>query len=147
MTATAVVFIVLAVVDLRRRRLPHLLTAAAWVTATATVAIAVAESNRYRPAIEAVGTAAIVAAALLGLALAMPGQLGLGDVNLISVVAFSLGWSGWTFSLLAVVVGLLVQAVVGVGAIAAGFPRQRALPLGPATVAGWLVGVVALNAT
>lgn len=135
----------LAIVDVRRRRLPFVITGAMYaISAPAIVAIAVI-SGDSAPVIRAVvgGIAAI--GVLLVVALALPGQLGLGDVVMIGWIAMTLGWLGWERLGVGLLAGLLLQATAAATLMAL---RHRAveggLPMGPALIAGWLVGVVGL---
>ena len=57
-------------------------------------------------------------------------------------IALSLGWFAWRATALGLLVGLVVQAAGGVVLLARAGPR-RTLPMGPALLLGWLVGVMA----
>ncbi|GAA1025795.1 hypothetical protein GCM10009557_01130 [Virgisporangium ochraceum] len=140
--ATATVYAVLAVSDLRVRRLPHRLTAAAWMTAVLATLTEATARGELAPAAEAFTTTIGVVVLLLGIAFALPGQLGLGDVNLAGTVVLSLAWSGWTTGLIAVLVGLVLQAVVAAVAVVASAESNIRLPCGPSLVAGWLITAV-----
>jgi leader peptidase (prepilin peptidase)/N-methyltransferase len=82
----------------------------------------------------------------LAVALALPGQLGLGDVVLIGWIAMTLAWLGWDRLGVGLLAGLLLQAVAA--AVALVWLRRRnmdaGLPMGAALVAGWLLAVTGL---
>lgn len=129
----------LAIIDIRQRRLPHLLTGAATIAATlffsATAIVDRAQDSLLRAAISGIVAAMI----LLAVALALPGQLGLGDVAFTGATTFTLGWLSWPAAAFGLVLGLSLQAVVGAAL------RRRdpgaTHPLGPALLAGWVVAV------
>lgn len=145
LTATSVVYLVLAVTDLRVHRLPHRMTAAAWITAAFAVSAEVAACGKVAPATGAVATTIAVVAVLLGIAVALPGQLGLGDVNLAGTISLSLAWSGWITSVIAVFIGLAFQAAIAAVALVYGGNRHTQLPLGPSLVAGWLITALLMS--
>lgn len=140
----AVLGVLLAVVDLRCLRLPDPLVAAlAAGTALplATTAVVAGEPGRL-------GRAAAAAALCFGghllVALLPGGGLGLGDVKLAAVLGFLLGWISWPAVLLGMAVPHLLNGPAAVLLLAtrrAG--RRTALPLGPALLAGALIGVAA----
>jgi leader peptidase (prepilin peptidase)/N-methyltransferase len=135
--AAAVVGLLLALIDLRCRRLPDRLVAALAVTAG--VPSAVLAPERTGPALLAGGA---VLTAYLFVAL-LPGRgLGLGDVKLAAVLALILGFTGRP----AVLVGVAVPHLIN-GPVAAYLlitrraGAKRALPFGPALLAGALVAL------
>lgn len=136
----AVVGVGLAVIDVRCRRLPHRLTGALWASCGLSFIAATGIGGDVEPLFRAVGTGAVTTAVLLLVALAMPGQLGLGDVVLTGAVAFSLGWLGWHTAAVGVLAGLFIQAAVAV-AVRLRRAVDTAMPMGPALVAGWLLAV------
>ncbi|MEV4345352.1 prepilin peptidase [Actinoplanes sp. NPDC049596] len=88
--------------------------------------------------------ASVLVVTAYGLIALMPGGgLGLGDVKLAGVLAFVLGFSGWP----AVVAGLVAPHLIN-GPIALALlltrraSRRRAIPFGPALLAGALIAVV-----
>jgi leader peptidase (prepilin peptidase)/N-methyltransferase len=135
--------LLLAVIDLRCLRLPDPLVAA---LAAGTVlplslgALLAGEPGRIGRALLAAG---LSGAAYLILALLPGGGLGLGDVKLAAVLGFTLGFAGWP----AVAVGLLTPHLIN-GPVAVALllarraTRRTALPLGPALLAGSLLGLL-----
>ncbi len=138
----AVSAIALAIIDVRVRRLPYALTGVMYGSCMVAFLAHTAATGEVRPLVTCLVAGAVAFLAFLALALALPGQLGLGDVVLVGWIAFSLGWFGWRAAALGLLVGLVMQATVAVVLLARPGPR-RMLPMGPALLIGWLAGVVA----
>lgn len=137
----AVVGVGLAIIDVRSRRLPHRLTGLVCVSSALCFMADATQGGTVGPLLRAVGSGAATATILLLLALALPGQLGLGDVALASVVTFTLGWLGLQTALTGLLAGLLLQSATAIVAKL----RHRSgttMPMGPALVAGWLLALV-----
>ncbi|MBT8228533.1 MAG: prepilin peptidase [Dactylosporangium sp.] len=139
---TAVLGTTLAIIDLRCHRLPHALTTLLWATGgTCFIADAIVSGTAGR-LIVAVATALATSGTLLLIALAFPGQLGLGDVNLAGALALSLGWRHWSAPLVGLLAAFALQAIVVAGW---SIVRRRkhddrgGFPLGPALLLGWLI--------
>ena len=85
----------------------------------------------------AVGGAALFLVRILGRAAFKKEAMGMGDVKLMAAVG---AWQGWAPTLLAVFLGAVVAAVVGVALVAAKKARwQSNLPFGPYLALGSLV--------
>ncbi|NIL56949.1 A24 family peptidase [Salinispora arenicola] len=137
----AVVGVGLAIIDIRRRRLPHVLTGTLMATCLISFIVATAVSGNPAPLLRAIIAGAITTTTLVIIALSLPGQLGLGDVTLAGAVTLSLGWLSWHSAALGIVSGLTLQGFVGLAArVRTG--SSNTLPMGPALVAGWLLAVV-----
>ncbi|WP_305788433.1 prepilin peptidase [Symbioplanes lichenis] len=125
--------VLLAVVDVRCRRLPDRLVALLALLTSPLAALAPGDVPRALLAAALTGTAYLMIALL-------PGRgLGLGDVKLATVLGFVLGFAGWP----AVAVGLIAPHLIN-GPIAVGLwitRRVRSLPFGPALLAGAVVGL------
>ncbi|GAB3160689.1 hypothetical protein GCM10027290_66960 [Micromonospora sonneratiae] len=137
----AVVGIGLSVVDVRCRRLPHRLTGALWASSSLCFIAATMTGSDVGLLVQAVSAGFATAIVMLAVALALPGQLGLGDVVLAGAIAFNLGWLGWRTAVLGLVAGLLLQGAI----VLAAKIRQRSgtlMPIGPALVSGWLLAVL-----
>ncbi|GAB1643924.1 hypothetical protein KRMM14A1259_43470 [Krasilnikovia sp. MM14-A1259] len=135
--------VLLAVVDLRCLRLPDALVgalAAVVVPPLVLLALLGGEPGRLGRAAVAAGLAG---AAYLMVAL-LPGHgLGFGDVKLAAALAFPLGFLGWPVAAAGLVVPHLINGPVALVLMATGRARRgTALPLGPALLAGALLGVV-----
>ncbi|MEU7903871.1 prepilin peptidase [Actinoplanes sp. NPDC049118] len=140
----AVLGVLLAAIDLRCLRLPDPLVAlfaAATVVPLSLGALATGEPGRP---VRALMAAALTGAIYLFVALLPGGGLGLGDVKLAAVLAFTLGNAGWP----AVAIGLLAPHLIN-GPVALSLlltrraDRRTPLPLGPALLAGALVALIA----
>ncbi len=105
--------VALAIVDVRTRRLPYAMTGVMYASCAVALGLSAARSGDASPLVRAVLAAMLAFTGFLLLALAFPGQLGLGDVVLVGWVAFSLGWFGWRVAVVGLLAGLIIQAVVG----------------------------------
>ncbi|HEX3318445.1 MAG TPA: A24 family peptidase [Solirubrobacteraceae bacterium] len=130
MTAVALLAVLVpaAVIDLRRRRIPNRLTAAGAVSGVVLLALTAPAALPGH-----VLAAVLTGGALLAVALARAGDLGMGDVKLAAVLAVYLGAA----VLPALVVGLTAATIAGV------LTRRHTIPLGPFLALG---GVTALLA-
>jgi leader peptidase (prepilin peptidase)/N-methyltransferase len=141
--AMVVLGVLLAVVDLACKRLPHsLVVPSIWVTG-ALFAIVAALTGAWGSWVRAVIAGAILFVVFLALWL-VPGQgLGFGDVKLAALLGLFLGWLSWGAVLLGgllpwlvngpIVVALLILRRVG---------RKTVLPFGPAMLAGAMLSIV-----
>lgn len=137
----AVIGVGLSIVDVRCRRLPHGLTVVLWISSGVFFGATAIDSGSAEPLVRAFIAGIITAVGLLLIALALPGQLGLGDVHLAGAIAMSLGWMGWRSVVIGLLAGLLFQSAISV--LVRLWKRAEALtPMGPALVAGWLVAIV-----
>jgi len=131
----AAVLVVLAVIDLRTRRLPNriVLPAAALVLVAQ---IAIAPDRAVEWTLASAGAFAF----LLVAALINPAGMGMGDVKLALLLGAALGWAVAP----ALFIGLSAAALAGVVLIARGgltAARKTAIPLGPFLAFG---GIAAL---
>lgn len=137
----AVLGVGLAVIDARRRRLPHRLTGALWASSALCFLAVAVTGGGVEPVVRAAAAGIATAAVFLVVALALPGQLGLGDVVLAGAVTFTLGWLSWQAAVVGILAGLLAQGVIVVAVKV--FSRGQAMwPMGPALLAGWLLAVM-----
>ncbi|WP_285687878.1 prepilin peptidase [Actinoplanes sp. NBRC 103695] len=136
----AVLGVGLAIIDARCRRLPHRLTGALWASSGLCFVVVAATGGGAQPVIRAAGAGFATAAVLLLVALALPGQLGLGDVMFAGAVTFTLGWLSWQAAVIGILAGLLTQGVV-VLAVKVFGRDQAASPMGPALLTGWLLAI------
>lgn len=137
----AAVSVVLAWIDIRVRRLPFVLTGGLWASCGLLLLVQALRDGQ----IDRFAGAAVVALGMttvfLLIALARPGQLGLGDVVYAGAVALTLGWFGWATAFLGVMIALLGQVLVVLATATIG-RRSAELPFGPALAVGWLVAVI-----
>jgi leader peptidase (prepilin peptidase)/N-methyltransferase len=131
----AAVLVVLAVIDVRTRRLPNrIVLPSAAVVLVAQIAIA------PEHALEWVLAALAAFLFMLVAHLAYPSGLGLGDVKLALLLGAALGWAVAA----ALAIGLLVAGLAGLALlIRDGWgARKRTIPLGPFLAAGGLVAIM-----
>jgi leader peptidase (prepilin peptidase) / N-methyltransferase len=137
----AFIGLMLVIVDVRNRRLPFAMTSVLFLSSGSTYLGEALVNGYWAGLIRALIGGAAIAAAFLLLALALPGQLGLGDVVLIGWAGFSLAWFGWQVAEVGLLAAFVGQAIVGVVLRLHKGPGSKS-PWGPALVLGWLVGVV-----
>ncbi|MCL8015741.1 A24 family peptidase [Streptomyces sp. AS02] len=139
----APVGVLLAVVDLRVRRLPDPLTlplAAAALVLLGLVALVPEHAGEWPTALWA---ALGLGAFYYVLYLVNPGGMGFGDVKLALAAGAVLGWYGWPTVMLGTFAGFLSGALYGWGRVAlrrAG--RKSAIPFGPFLLGGAFVGLL-----
>ena len=141
----AVVGVGLAVIDIRRRRLPHAMTGTLWATCgLGLIGESFASENIHSLVTGAIAGASVVVLALL-IAFALPGQLGLGDVSLAGAIALSLGGLSLSTASLGLITGTALQACVAVASELRSRDRlsRSHLPFGPALLLGWFVALAA----
>ncbi|MFD5007067.1 prepilin peptidase [Streptomyces mutabilis] len=136
--------VLLAVVDLRVRRLPDPLT-----LPLAGAALALLGVTALVPEHAGEWTTALLGALALGggygvLFLINPAGMGFGDVKLALTAGAVLGWYGWPTVMLGTFAGFLLGALYG-GAlvVARRAGRKTAIPFGPFLIAGAFLGVLA----
>ncbi len=136
--------VLLAVVDLRVRRLPDPLTLP--LAGTALVLLGL---TALVPEHAGEWTTALLGALALGagyfvLFLINPAGMGFGDVKLALTAGAVLGWYGWPTVMLGTFAGFLLGALYG-GAlvVARRAGRKTAIPFGPFLIAGAFLGVLA----
>jgi leader peptidase (prepilin peptidase)/N-methyltransferase len=135
----AVPALLLALIDLRCRRLPDRLVAALGITAG--VPLAFAAQGKVGTALFAFVT---VLAAYGILAILPGGGLGLGDVKLAAVLALILGFAGWPAVIAGVVTPHLINGPIALFLLVTKrIDRKRPLPFGPALLAGALIAFTA----
>lgn len=137
----AVVGVGLAVIDVRRRRLPYPLVVTTAAASALCFALDAAVNGSGGSLLRALAAATITALVMLAVALSFPGQLGLGDVALSAAVTLNLAWLSWQAAIAGMFIAFLLQAVIGLTVRA----RTRApatSPMGPAMCVGWLLAVL-----
>lgn len=133
--------IVLAIVDLRHRRLPHRLTAAMAFGGLLLLAIAAVVEDRWPQLVSAMLAGSGVLAAATVVQMVFPAHTGGGDTALYGALAVFLGWFGWSGLLRGMLLATALTALVAIGMwVARG--RAVAFPAGPSLVAGTVVAVL-----
>ncbi|WP_299954475.1 A24 family peptidase [uncultured Modestobacter sp.] len=131
--------LLLAVVDLREQLLPNRVLLPGVAGGVALLALAAAVDGDWPAWGHALLAGAAAFAVLLVMALISPSGLGMGDVKLAAFLGLFLGWLGWPVVLAGFFLGFLLQALVGLGLLAARrVGRSTGLPFGPALLAGAL---------
>ena len=139
----AAVSVPLALIDLRTLRLPNLLTLSAYPIVAGLLLIPALAAEGWSAYVRALMSGAIVLALFVVLHLVNPSGMGLGDVKLAGPMGAMLGWVSWQATLMGVVMGFALVAVVGVALIAARRAnRKSALPFGPFMLAGAWIAIL-----
>ncbi len=133
---------VVSLVDLRTRRLPNRVVLSSYPITLALLVVASGAQGRWWPLGRALIAMALVAGFYLGLALAFPHGLGLGDVKLGGLLALGLAWLGWSELTTGVLAGwcLAALALFARYAIRRG-GWDRTIALGPWLCLGALIAV------
>lgn len=139
----APVCVLLAVVDIRVRRLPDPLTLPLAPAALALLGLAALLPGHAGHWPTALCGALALGAGYYALYRINPAGMGFGDVKLAVGMGAVLGWYGWSVVLLGAFAGLLFGAVYG-GALvlARRAERTSAIPFGPFLLAGALAGLL-----
>jgi leader peptidase (prepilin peptidase) / N-methyltransferase len=137
----------LGLIDIDVKRLPNVLTYPSYPVALVLLggaALLGAESGSF---LRALAGGAVALALYLGLLLAYPAGMGLGDVKLSGVLGLYLGWLGWGVLAVGLFAGFLLGGVFGVALMAVGRGgRKSKVPFGPFMLLGALLGVLAGDA-
>lgn len=143
----AVLFVVAAgvaqfMIDLEHRRLPFAITGIAAVGVVVALATAAATGQADRVPIALLSTG-LWLAVYGGIWLLTAGRgMGLGDVALAPLLGLVLGWSGWGASLVGLLAGFVVGAVVGVVLLSSGRAGAKSrVPHGPFLLTGAALGL------
>jgi leader peptidase (prepilin peptidase) / N-methyltransferase len=134
----------LAVIDIRVRRLPDLLTGAC-IAGISVLLTAAAASTAGWPDLTRAGEAGLAVAAFFALlALARPGSAGLGDAKLALSTGALAGWLGWGPLLGSVFAAFVLAALCGLWLVGTrrATLRGTSLPFGPFLLAGCLAVVL-----
>jgi leader peptidase (prepilin peptidase) / N-methyltransferase len=143
----AAVSVPLAVIDLRCRRLPDLLTLPSYpVALVLLIAAAPFIHNGWGRVIHGLAGMAVLGVFYLFLAFIYPAGIGWGDVKLSGVLGLYLGWCGAGVLVAGVLAGYLLAAAAGVGLIAAGRATPKTpIPFGPFMLAGALGAILVIG--
>lgn len=131
--------VLLAVTDVRTRRLPDPLTGASLGGLAVLLAWAAAASGQWHSLARAAAGAAAAGLLFLVLALARPGSAGLGDAKLALSTGGLAAWFSWGTLLASVMAAFVLAACCGVALIASRRATWHgSLPFGPFLLAGAL---------
>jgi leader peptidase (prepilin peptidase)/N-methyltransferase len=135
-----------AFVDLRVRRLPNLLTAAAGAGLLAAFAVAAVVDHRGGQLVRAVVAGVVLMLAMAVLALLRPGALGGGDVKLGFSIGLVLGWISWFAVYAGITAGFALAMVYALAMLITRRAKRRGqFALGPFLVAGTLLTAALLG--
>ncbi len=133
--------VLLSFIDLAVMRLPaRLLTGLAAIVCVC-VGTAVLLSMQPQPLLTALIAGLALGAFYLLTALALPSQIGLGDVRLAAVLGFALGANDWTAVVLGTVLPYLLAAPFAL-ALMRGSSRKAHMPFGPFLFAGAVIAQI-----
>lgn len=142
----AAVLVPLAMVDLAEQRLPGVVVLPSYLVLAVAFGMDAVLYANYGNLLRSVAGMVVLAAAYLGLALAV-GGLGAGDVKLAGLLGLALGWWSWTALFAGTFLGWLLAAVVRVALRTTGrVERDDPMPLGPFLALGTLTTIL-LSAT
>jgi leader peptidase (prepilin peptidase)/N-methyltransferase len=132
----------LFLIDLEHRRLPFVISGVA-AAGTAVALSADAALNGTSPVMTALLSTAAWLGVYGGIWLATSGRgMGLGDVVLAPVLGLALGWLGWGATLVGLLSGFVVGALVGVALLCTGVAQRRTrVPHGPFLLTGAALGL------
>lgn len=132
---------VLAVIDLRTKRLPNLLTATAVGVVGTLLLLPAAAEGRWADYGRAWASAAILLVLYGILAFISPASMGMGDVKLAASIGLATGWVSWSAPLWATALAFVVAALASIALlIARRVTRKSELPFGPWMLLGaWTI--------
>ena len=133
----------LAVIDARWRIVPNRIVYPALLLALAAL-LTLDLSGEEVSLVRGLVAMAAYAGPLLGIALAVPGGMGMGDVKLAALIGLVVGSVGTSHAVVAAAVGIVAGGVGGILAIVVlRRGRKQQLPFGPYLAAGGVVGLLA----
>lgn len=138
----AAVGVALFLIDLDCKRLPDVLVLPSYPVVVAGLVVAGVTGGHW-PIVRAV-VSALIWGAVFGVPwfITAGRGMGFGDVKLAPVLGLALGWLGWGPSLVGLLGGFLLGAVVGIGLmLAAKAGRKSKVPYGPFMLTGALAAV------
>lgn len=136
--------LVLTVIDLATRRLPHRITGSALAVCAALLVGACLFGADGTNLIRAACGAGILFGFYAILRRAHPGGMGGGDVRLAAVTGLMLAWLGWPSLVVGAFAAFALGGIHGIALIALGkATRRTAVPFGPWIVAGSWIGIFA----
>jgi len=135
--ALAICAVPLAFIDVAVRRLPDVLTGAAYAGTTLLLLLAAATTGHWHQFVRALLGGFALAAFYFLLLLISPSGMGLGDVKLSASLGTLLAWAGWRTLLLGGFAGFGLAALYGVALLVTGrAKRKQQIPSGPFMIAG-----------
>jgi leader peptidase (prepilin peptidase)/N-methyltransferase len=131
---------VLAVLDVSTRRLPNRIVLPSYFIAMVLLGLASYSAGSWWPLARAGIGMVVLGCFFLALAVAFPGQLGLGDVKLAGLLGLYLAWLGLSVLVLGVLAAWCTAALAV--AIRRALGRRGSLPLAPFLILGTLIATL-----
>ncbi|MEX0990017.1 MAG: prepilin peptidase [Actinomycetota bacterium] len=128
----------IAVIDIRHRIIPNLITYPALIVFPVYLVIARLFGAPVDLARAGFGLA-IYGGALLLIAVVVPRGMGMGDVKLVALIGLVLGSLGLRYVGVAAGVGILLGGIGSIVALLIGLGRKQAIPFGPYLAAGAMI--------
>lgn len=129
--------VVLSAIDLEVRRLPNKVLGPGFLGGLVLLAAASAASGQWAPLGGALAGALAYGIPMLGLAIAVPAGMGMGDVKFAGYLGLHLGFVDLPHVAVGAFAGFFLGAFAGVAMMAAGKKgRKETIPFGPAMAAG-----------
>jgi leader peptidase (prepilin peptidase)/N-methyltransferase len=127
----------LAFIDAAVRRLPDVLTGAAFAGTALLLLAAAAAGGHWHVLAQSVLGGVALAGFYLVLALLSPSGMGMGDVKAAAGLGIMLAWRGWSALIAGGFAGFLFAAVYGTALLISGrATRKQQFPFGPFMIAG-----------
>jgi leader peptidase (prepilin peptidase)/N-methyltransferase len=134
----------LAFIDAAVRRLPDVLTGAAFAGTALLLLAAAAASGHWHVLAQSVLGGVALAGFYLVLAVISPSGMGMGDVKAAAALGTMLAWRGWAAVIAGGLAGFLLAAVYGIALLISGrATRKHQIPFGPFMLAGAFLVVLA----
>jgi leader peptidase (prepilin peptidase)/N-methyltransferase len=134
----------LAFIDAAVRRLPDVLTGAAFAGTALLLLAAAAAGGNWPVLAQAVLGGVALAGFYLVLALISPSGMGMGDVKAAAALGTMLAWRGWAALIAGGFAGFLFAAVYGIALLISGrATRKHQIPFGPFMIAGAFLVILA----
>lgn len=134
----------LAFIDAAVRRLPDVLTGAAFAGTALLLFTAAAAGGHWHVLARSVLGGVALAGFYLVLALVSPSGMGMGDVKAAAGLGTMLAWRGWTALIAGGFAGFLLAAVYGIALLMSGrATRKHQIPFGPFMIAGAFAVILA----
>jgi len=141
--ALAVCTVPLGFIDAAVKRLPDLLTGAAYAATGLFLILAAAVDGAWGALGRAALGGVLLALVYLILLLISPSGMGLGDVKLAASLGTMLAWTSWNLLLLGGFAGFALAAIYSVALLATGrATRKQQIPFGPFMIAGAFLAVL-----
>jgi leader peptidase (prepilin peptidase)/N-methyltransferase len=134
----------LAFIDAAVRRLPDVLTGAAFAGTALLLLAAAATGGHWHVLAQSVLGGVALAGFYLLLAVISPSGMGMGDVKAAAGLGTMLAWRGWAAVIAGGFAGFLLAAVYGIALLISGRgTRKHQIPFGPFMIAGAFLVILA----